>query len=137
MRLVGATSGAFALSFGLFLLLMKKEYRRTFFDTKTGKQWTMDFFLKGKDDGVKKVTVDHNKKQWRSIRGEVKEWVLLNYWKWEADRPEWFTESWIAKVPLDMIPSEAKQAVKDSRASARRRSSFANVAKERTVHLIS
>ena len=83
------------------------------------------------------MTVDHNKKQWRSIRGEVKGWVLLNYWTWEADRPEWFKESWIAKVPLDTIPSEAKQAVKDSRASARRRSSVANVAKERTVHPIS
>ena len=54
--LVGTTSGAFTLSFGLFFLLMKKEYRRTFFDTKTGKQWTMDFFLKGKYDGVKKLT---------------------------------------------------------------------------------
>ena len=77
--LVGAASGAWVLTFGLFLLLMKKGYRRTFFSTRTGKQWTMNFFLKGTEDSVKKVTVGHNQKQWRSIRGEVKEWVLLNY----------------------------------------------------------
>ena len=136
--LVGTTSGAFTLSFGLFFLLMKKKYWRTFFTTRTGKQWTMDFFLKGKDDGVKKVTVDHNKRQWRAIRSEVKEWVLLNYWKWEADRPEWFTESWIAKVPPDMIPSEAKLAAQEIRSSTRGSSFFALFAKmedRRAVHV--
>jgi len=128
--LVGAASGAFTLSFGLFLLLMKKEYRRTFFSTRSGKEWAMDFFLKGEDDHIKKKVLTLNKKMWRAIRGEVKEWVLLNYWTWEEDRPEWMTESWIAKVPPDMIPGEAKQAAQDIRASARRRSSFAIVAKE-------
>jgi len=138
--LVGAASGAFTLSFGLFLLLMKKEYRRTFFTTRTGKQWTMDFFLKGEDDEVKQMVLTHNKKQWVRIREDVKQWVLSNYWRWEADKPEWFTESWIAKVPPDMIPSEAKQATRDIRVSARRRSSFAPIANEaetRTVHPMS
>jgi len=134
--LVGAGSGAFTLSFGLFLLLMKKEYRRTFWSTRTGKQWTMDFFLKGKDDGTRKTTIMRNQKQWRAIRGEVKEWVKANWWRWEAEKPVWFTESWIAKVPPDMIPSEAKQAAQDIRASARRRSSFAIVAKEEDARAV-
>jgi len=137
--LVGAASGAFTLSFVLFLLLMKKGYRRTFFTTRKGKQWTMDFFLKGEDDEVKQVVLTHNKKQWRAIRSEVKEWVGANWWRWEADRPEWFTETWIAKVDEDMIPSEVKQAAKDFRASARRRSSFAMIATQdtRAVHPMS
>jgi len=134
--LVGAASGAFTLSFGLFLLLMKKEYRSSFFDTKTGKQWAMDFFLKGEDDEAKQNVLCCNKKMWRAIRGEVKEWVREGWWRWEADRPEWFTESWIAKVPSDMIPTEEQQAAKDIRASARRRSSFAMIATQdtRAVH---
>ena len=129
--LMGAASGAWVLAFGLFLLLMKKEYRRTFFSTKPGKQWTMDFFLKGEDDEAKHIVFDHNKNQWRAIRGDVKEWVQANYWRWEAERPSWFTDSWVAKVPPDMIPSEAKQAAKEIRASARRRRSVGGgVAKE-------
>jgi len=36
--------------FGVFLLLMKKEYRHTFFATMTGQPRTMDFFVKGVDD---------------------------------------------------------------------------------------
>jgi len=121
---VGAANGAFTLSFGLFLLLMKKEYRRTFFTTKTGCDWAMDFFLKGEDDEAKQNVLGCNKKMWRAIRGEVKEWVRDGWWRWEADRPEWFTESWIAKVPPDMIPSEAKQDSKNIRACTRKRSSF-------------
>jgi len=131
--LVGAASGAWVLTFGLFLLLMKKGYRRTFFTTRTGNEWAMSYFLEGKTDDIKQEVLMHNKNQWKAIRGEVKEWVGEGWWRWEADRPEWFTESWIAKVPADMIPSEAKQAAKDIRASARRRSSFALIATE-AVH---
>jgi len=96
----------------------------------------MDFFLKGKDDGTKKSTIKHNKKQWRAIRGEVKEWVREGWWRWEAAKPEWMTESWNAKVPPDMIPSEAKQAAKAIRASARLQSSFAVVAKEEETRTV-
>jgi len=70
----------------------------------------------------------------------VKEWVRGNWWRWEAEKPEWTTESWIAKVPPDMIPSEAQQSAKEIRANARRRSSFALIAKEeetRTVQPVS
>jgi len=133
--LVGAASGLWVLTFALFLLLMKKEYSRTFFSTASGKQLTMDYFLQGEGDQgegdeAKAAIVTSNKKQWRSIRGEVKERVLGNYWRWEEEKPEWMTESWIAKVPPDMFPAEAKQAARDIRASARRRSSLALVARE-------
>ena len=135
--LVGAASGLWIFTFALFLLLMKKEYRRTFFTTLTGKEFFLNMFLKNKDDKTKSVILSRNKRLWVGIREDVKKWVLLNWWRWEADRPEWFTESWIAKVPSDMIPSEAQQAAKDIRACARRRSSFALIAKEVTVHPIS
>jgi len=44
----------------------------------------MDFFLKGNDDAVKSVTIEHNKKQWRAILGEVKVWVAENWWRWRG-----------------------------------------------------
>ena len=45
--LVGSLRGAWVVVFGVFgvfLSLIKKEYRRTFFITRKSKQWTMDFF---------------------------------------------------------------------------------------------
>ena len=121
---MGLLGGAWAMMFGVFMSLVKKGYKKTFFSTQTGKAQVIQRFMKGEGDAMKSSIMKRNKKMWRAIRDAVKEWVLLNYWMWEADRPEWFTESWIAKVPPDMIPSEAKQAVKDIRANARRRSSL-------------
>ena len=51
--LVGSLSSAWVAVFGVFLLLMKKDYRGTFFATATGKQRVMDFFVKGVDDEQK------------------------------------------------------------------------------------
>ena len=131
--LVGGLSGVWTITFALFLLLMKREYRGTFWSTKTSKQQSMSFF-DSEDDAVKQEVMTENKHLWAAIRPQVKGWVGANYWRWEEERPAWFTESWIAKVPPDMFPSEAKQAAKDIRASARRRSSFAIVANDITVH---
>jgi len=122
--LVGSLSGAWAAVFGVFLLLVKKEYRRTFFTTRTGKQWTSDFFLKGTEDSDKKVTVGHNKAQWWAIREDVKEWVQANWWRWKEEKPEWFDLAWQSKVPKEWITDVEERARLDKvREKGRRRSS--------------
>jgi len=108
--LVGSLSGAWVVVFGVFLLLMKKEYRRTFFTTRTGKQWTMDFFLEDTEDAVKKNVVGHNKAQWRAIRSDVKEWVQANWWRWKEEKPEWFDLAWQSKVPKEWITDVEERA---------------------------
>jgi len=130
LTLVGCMSGAWLITFLLFLLVMKKGYRRTFFASKTGKQNTQNYFLLGADDSVKSIVVKNNKKQWKDIREDVKEWVQANYWRWDEERPAWFTDAWLSKVPPSFIPSEGRGAAKEIRASARRRSNFALVAQE-------
>jgi len=106
--LVGAASDAWVLTFGLFLLLMKKEYRSTFWSTRMGKEWVMDFFLKGENDEAKQNVFGCNKKQWWAIREDVQEWVQVNWWKWEEEKPLWKTEAWLAEVPSDSYPSRRK-----------------------------
>jgi len=108
--LVGSLSGAWVVVFGVFLLLKKKEYRRTFSSTRLGKQWTMDFFLKGTEDAVKKATMSHNKAQWRAIREDVKEWVQANWWRWKEEKPAWFDLAWQSKVPKDWITDVEERA---------------------------
>ena len=107
--LVGAASGLWILTFVLFLLLAKKGYRKTFFSTATGKQYLMDRF-EVEDDAIKASVLKKNKKMWRGIRGEVKTWVLNNWWRWQEEKPKWMTESWLAKLPDDFVPDDEDQA---------------------------
>jgi len=126
--LVGSLSGAWVVVFGVFLLLMKKEYRRTFFTTRKGKQWTMDFFVKGVDDAQKSVVMTRNKKQWRAIRGDVQEWVQANWWKWKEEKPAWFDLAWQSKVPKEWITNvEERVRLDKARENGRRRSSFEKI----------
>jgi len=109
--------------FGAFLLLMKKEYRLTFFTTMTAKQQVMDRFS-ADDEAVKAAVLKKNKKQWRAIREDVKEWVQANWWRWKEEKPEWFNLSWQSKVPKEWITDVEERARLDEvREKGRRRSS--------------
>jgi len=121
--LVGSLSGAWVVVFAVFLLLMKKEYRRSFFTTTTGKQQVMDRF--GADDEAVKASVrKRNKKMWRAIREDVKEWVQANWWRWKEEKPEWFDLAWQSKVPKEWITDVEERARLDAvREEGRRRSS--------------
>ena len=110
---VQSLSGTWVVVFGVFLLLMKKEYWRSFFTARTSKQWTMDFFLKGTADSVKKGTLNHNKAQWRAIREDVKEWVQANWWRWKEEKPAWFDLAWQSKVPKEWITDVEERAKLD------------------------
>ena len=97
------SSGAWLTTSGLVLLLMKMGYRKTFFSSQTGKEFSMDYFLKGRDDETKSAVVQCHKQHWAAIKGEVKEWVVEGWWRWKQEKPKWFTESWIAKLPIDFV----------------------------------
>jgi len=94
----------------VFLLLMKKEFRRTFFTTRTGKQWAMDFFVEGVNDEQKSAVLTYNKKLWRAIREDVKEWVQANWWRWKEEKPTWFDLAWQSKVPEEWITDVEERA---------------------------
>ena len=107
--LVGMATGLWILSFGIFMGLMKKKYRQGFWSTKTGREWAMDFFIKGEDDFAKQNIFGCNPKQWVAIREDVKKWVQKRWWTWDEEKPEWFDEAFVARVPLDMLPEEERQ----------------------------
>ena len=120
--LVGVASGAWVLTFALILMLMKKEYRGTFFSTVRGKDQTMNFFLKGGDDEMKSEVISTNVKQWVEIRPLVEEWIKNNWWRWKAEHPAWFTRAWISKVPIEWMPSDEEVAQKKNIVRRRRNS---------------
>ena len=124
--IVGGLSGLGASFFACFLLLMKPAYRSTFFSTQTGYAWVQSYFVSGQTDEVKKRIFEHNKKQWLSIRPDVKEWTMENWERWEEEKPTWFTDAWKADVDDDMIPPASLRKLNGG-GSARRRSSLGDV----------
>jgi hypothetical protein len=109
-------------SFVAFLSLCNKGYRRTFFSTYLGKQMTIESFTLGDDDAAKSIIFSCNRNQWRSIEDDVKAWVQEGWWRWDDERPAWFTDAWKSKVNQDWLPREELKAHHHRRKGVRRSS---------------
>jgi hypothetical protein len=123
-RFVGLSSGAWMFFFLLFLKLIKKKYRRTFFSFETGNEWAMSFFLKGDTDAKRVKPLRLSEKKWKKIRPQMKEFVLENWEAWEEEQPEFFTETFKKRVPDDMLPLAELRKQKMAGGGQRRRSSL-------------
>ena len=107
--LVEWMSGGFGVTFGVVLLMMKKKYRRTFWNFKRGKDLTIERF-DSDDDSVKAIVIGKNEMHWRSIRDDVEQWVREGWWRWKEDKPEWFNENFKSRVPLSWIPEDDNES---------------------------
>jgi len=94
----------FVVSFVVMLLSLTPEARGSFFSTESAAAATRLFYLKGETDEQKSFILHFNPAQWRSIREEVKSWVLENFERWEEEKPEWFDLKFRKRVPVDMLP---------------------------------
>ncbi|GMI27852.1 hypothetical protein TeGR_g10416 [Tetraparma gracilis] len=110
------------LAFAIFLSLMKKKYRSTFWSMETGNEWIQAFFIQGGSDDIKKNVLKYNSAKWKAIEPQVKEWIRDGWVGWERDKPDWYTDNWKAKVPGDWVPKEGKAGHERAKESVRRRS---------------
>jgi hypothetical protein len=95
-------------AFAVFLSLMKKNYRSTFWSLETGNEWIQAFFINGGSDDGKKNVLKYNKVKWKAIEPQVKEWIGEGWMGWERDKPDWFTDNWKSRVPAGWVPNEGK-----------------------------
>jgi hypothetical protein len=123
--LVSVLSGCWVCFFAAFLKLMKVGFKGTFFSTQTGYQYVQSKFLREGDEN-KKAVFKYNKKQWLSIRPDVKAWTLENWERWEEEKPSWFGDAFRASVDDDMIPPASLRKL-NAGGSQRRRSSLGDV----------
>ena len=108
--LVGSVGCVWGAIFVVFFLLIKRNYRETFYSLKKGKEEAMELF-QSRHEAVKASIVGRNERQWLEIRDQVKAWVLANWWRWKAERPEWLTENWKQSLPEDFVPKEVQERV--------------------------
>ena len=125
--IVGGLSGLGVFFFACFLLLMKRRYVSTFFSTQTGFAWVQSKFVANDADFARSRIFGANKKQWLSIRDDVKAWTLENWERWEEEQPEWCSDAWKRNVDDDMIPPASLRRLNGGGGSVRRRSSLGDV----------
>ena len=118
-----------------FFSIIKKEYRKTFWTLKRGKDVSIGH-MESSEDSVRALIFIKNRRHWKSIEGKVEEWVRENWERWMEEKPEWLNDNMKARIPPNMIPNindrqevEVLQSVRRrssllGRLSARRRSSF-------------
>jgi hypothetical protein len=112
------------ICFGVFIYNIERKYLSTFFSTQRGKDYTMKNFRGGDDSTKAKYSFKMSKHHWISIEGEVRDWVKVNWQKWEDEEPEWFTDAMKARVPVEYIPTageawrreSARRAIVDAEA---------------------
>ena len=120
--LVGITT-LWAMSAGTFMKVIKKGYRKTFFGTVTGKQFTIDSFQASDDPQTKMLTAFDNHISFiKPIKEEVKKYVADNWDSWVDE--DWLTPGFIAQIPDEFIPSHALRALNVGGPRERRRQSF-------------
>ena len=93
----------FVFSSILFFTKMNQDYLWTFFDTRTGKQYTVDRFNEAESDASKFEVFEYHRSQYASIEPELKTWLADNWDKWVRDKPEWFTAVAISKIPPKLL----------------------------------
>jgi hypothetical protein len=123
-RIIGSLGSAWLLFFVLFLNLVDKKYLKTFVSRETGTQWGENFFLRRETDSGKCEVMLHNKKQWKAIEPDVKEWVMDGWENWEEEKPSWFSEAWKSRIPDDWLPPAELRRQKINGGGKRRRSSI-------------
>jgi hypothetical protein len=123
--LITSLVGSFVAVSFIFLLLIKPDYRHTFYSTQTSKEWVCSYFTKeGASDESRMYIHWFRHSKWKHIREEVKEWTQANWERIEAENPEWFRAALREHIDDDMIPPASLRKMKMSGGGSRRRSSM-------------
>ncbi|GMH81525.1 hypothetical protein TrST_g5584 [Triparma strigata] len=91
-----------------FFSNIKREYYRTFFNTKTGYDAIRDSFYESGDEGKAEAVFTNSRFHVASFQEDTKKWVSENWISWQETRPLWL-EDWIAaKIPEDWVPKAGR-----------------------------
>jgi hypothetical protein len=120
---VGILSGIWCIGFVTFLMLMKPEYRKTFYSTQTGRDAILDFW-DSDDDAVKAAMMNNNRALWKSKDEEVRAWLEENWERWKVEKPDWFDDLFRSAVDDDLLPPAELRRQKMAGGGNRRRSSL-------------
>ena len=125
--IVGSISALWLFSLTAFIISIKSGYIHTFFTTMSGKQQLHNIFHNAKDDKEKMSVFKKHHSYYKGIEKEVKEFVAQNYYRFEEEKPDWWTATMKAQIPDNMFSAAALLEEQKKGGGKRRRSSFMEV----------
>jgi hypothetical protein len=126
-----ALLAVFVVSATSFFALMDRTYIHTFTTTMTAPQYCVQFFKAATTDRQRiSVFMDH-RTYYSSIDGELQAFIATNWGKWQAERPDWFTEDCVSIIPDRFIPAVEVERLNKVAGGQRRRSSFGGIGEGR------
>jgi hypothetical protein len=123
-KIVGGISALWLISFIWLMRTIDPKYLPTFYQRMTAKQFTIKIFRNADTDEKKALIFKRSFHLWRSIEGEVRTWVHANFAKWEADKPAWWTEKLIQKIPEEVLTRDERASLFSGGKKERRGSSL-------------
>jgi hypothetical protein len=108
---VGLLATTWAVAFACLLLTMKRQYLPTFYSFQTGFDYSRSYFLDNEGNDAVRVNIFYrNERHWRSIRQQVRLWVLRVYAAWLLLSPVWLTARLRMLIPDDFVPAAQEPA---------------------------
>jgi hypothetical protein len=103
----GCVFSAWALIYLTLVAMVKKDFRRSFYNTDTISDHARKVFYGSEDDSDKFFIFYFNEKKWLGgFREDVMAWTHENWARWKEESPAWFLdEENISKVPDEFIPA--------------------------------
>jgi hypothetical protein len=98
--------GLFLGSCSVFVLLMDRRYLETFVNTTTGPQSSVKKFKLATTDEQRLSTFKYHRYYYAAIEVELKLLLAENWEDWMFNRPDWLTDSMIATIPDEFLPSK-------------------------------
>ncbi|GMI36431.1 hypothetical protein TeGR_g5515, partial [Tetraparma gracilis] len=117
-------SAAWALTYLSLVLMVKPEWRSTFWSTETISQYAHAVFHDNEDDEHRMAIFDFQQCKWEPSKDEVRAFTLANWARWKEEKPAWFTEEVVQRVPDEFIPEEDLAEIVAAHGGQRRRSSL-------------
>ena len=104
------------MSFACFFFNIEKSHRQTFYSILKGKESTLKRIKQARSDGVKAlVTFSTSRHHWKSIEGEIREFVAVNWDRWESEKPQWFDDAMRGRIPISYVPKRIRKSESDRR----------------------
>ena len=100
----GSISAAWALAYLSLMLMVKPEWRSSFWSTRTTLDEARTTFYECETEEEKMGIFGLHRSKWESFRDEVRDFTHANWARWKDEKPAWFTEEVIQRVPDGFIP---------------------------------
>ena len=124
-------SSTWCIAIFALLYFCNSEYRHTFYSALTSKTFQKKRFEEGDDRTKFRIMTTVHRNIWKSFKEDMEGWLAQAWDSLHQEKPDWFTENAIARIPFDMIPHFGHKSVREEAgeeentilASKRRRSS--------------